>query len=81
MEGRLSQQQLRNLIQSFIDAGWFRRFHWLTDKDYAVGELTIVLLETSRTRIIDHEDRAVYELIQFLRAGAGVQIHEVVPTR
>lgn len=79
LRGQLTQIQLRSIIERLIQAGWFRNVHRLTDKDYALDYLTVNLNQVTESRLVDPEDKTSYEIIQFIRNGAGVKGSEFIP--
>lgn len=79
LRGQLTQVQLRAIIDRLIQAGWFQNVKRLTDKDYALDYLTVHLEQVTRSRYADPEDKASFEVIQFLRKGAGAIGSEFTP--
>lgn len=79
LRGQLTQVQLRTIIERLIQAGWFRNVNRITDEDYALDYLTVNLKQVTRSRYADPDDKVSFEVIQFLRKGAGAIGSEFTP--
>jgi hypothetical protein len=80
MEGYLPQDKMEQLIIRFIKADFFKRYRILYKKAYALPMISIYLLEGSASELIDPEQKRIYDLVDYVRSGAGTTGREYVPT-
>jgi hypothetical protein len=81
LEGYLSQEKMKDLINQFIDADFFegyRRFDWDTD----FGQYISINLSNISHEITEADDinNSIDRLVGFLKSGAGVKGTNLIPT-
>jgi hypothetical protein len=77
-EGNLSQAQLQNLLEQFVDAGFFNWFS-VSPKDSYEDLISINLLDRNHS-VQYYENRKIYELVSYIRTGGGAVAREFVPS-
>lgn len=75
-EGYLSQAELKELVEDFVNAGFF---NWFEDRGTSTSSIRIQLLNRSQINSLDANDE-ISKWVQYLQSGAGVERKEFVPT-
>ena len=75
-EGHLSQNDLKELIEKFVDAGFF---HWFEYGGTSVSSISIQLLHRNQINALD-ANKEILRLVDYLKSGAGVDRKEFFPT-
>lgn len=77
-EGNLSQEQLRNLIEQFVDAGFFKWF--IKSPNGSYEDLIRISLINRNSSVQYDTNRKIYELVMFIQSGAGSTPREYIPS-
>ena len=72
-EGFLSDNQMENVIDQFIQAGFFTPYRRLIKRDFAFDSLAIYLSDANHEEMIDPGYSRIYELVEYLYTGAGAE--------
>ena len=75
-EGYLSQNQLKEIIKQFVDAGYYK---WFGNKNSSPVNISIGLLNSYKQNSFD-VDGKISQLVNYLESGAGVEAKEFIPT-
>jgi hypothetical protein len=75
-EGYLSQNQLKEIIEQFIDAGFYK---WFGNKNSSSINISIDLLTGYKQNSFDANGK-LSQLVEYLESGAGVDAKEFFPT-
>jgi hypothetical protein len=85
LEGQLTTEQMKALLQRIVDAGffgWEERYYTPGGHSFPFMHLEVNLIGHSK-EVAEHggAPEALYELVEFLKGGAGAEGHEYVPAR
>ena len=75
-EGYLSQNQLKEIIEQFVDAGYYK---WFGNKNSSPVNISIGLLNSYKQDSFDTNGK-ISKLAEYLESGAGVDAKEFIPT-
>ena len=75
-EGYLSQNQLKEIIEQFVDAGYYK---WFGNKNSHPVNVSIGLLNSYKQNSFDANGK-ISKLAEYLESGAGVDAKEFIPT-
>lgn len=75
LEGYLSQDNLKKLIEKFVDAGFF---NWFEYGGSSISSISIQLLNRNQLNALDANNE-LSKLVDYLKSGAGVNRREFVP--
>ena len=83
LEGRLTIEQMGNLLRRIVDAGFFAwedRYCTLGGTSFPFRHLALNLLGQSK-EVSEHggAPKAFYDLVEFLKGGAGAEGHDYAP--
>jgi hypothetical protein len=81
LEGYLTEEQMTALLGRFAQANFFKLYRRFFEKDYTLPQIRITLTQESYSKLIDTEDESLYELVSFVKNGAGIAGKEYNPTR
>jgi len=74
-EGYLSQNQLKEIIEQFVDAGYYK---WFGGGNSSVN-ISIGLLTSYKQNSFDANEK-ISQLAEYLASGAGVKANNFIPT-
>ncbi len=80
LEGYLTHEAMTDLVDKIIDLGFFNGYR-IPNIDVFIGDyLEVNLSGASHEAEIDAKNKALSEIVNFLRLGAGVKGSEFLPT-
>jgi hypothetical protein len=79
-EGQLSSKELTTLLERFRDVDFFKLSRQISKENYAIPHIRISLKGCDFSLPISQDDPKIFELVSYLKSGAGVIGTEFVPT-
>lgn len=79
-EGYFSENQMEDLIDQFIRAGFFKPYRRLFKQNYIYDYIAVYLSDANHDEMIDPENYRIYELVEYLTNGAGINGNPFIPT-